>query len=118
MRDCIEKAVSLGFDEICFTEHIDHGHPSAFCCDCEDYLKGFLSTKPVTQGSISSVDNVEENSIQSSIQTYIINTHTGRFHYESCDSVSEMSDSNKQVEETTRENLIKRGYTPCGNCNP
>ena len=23
MVDCIEQAISLGFDEICFTEHID-----------------------------------------------------------------------------------------------
>jgi len=38
MKDCIEKAISLGFDEICFTEHIDYGCSTAFCCDCKEYL--------------------------------------------------------------------------------
>ncbi len=41
MEDCINRAILLGFDEICFTEHIDYGIPNAFCCDCDKYLKGF-----------------------------------------------------------------------------
>lgn len=41
MKDCIERAISLGFDEICFTEHIDHGCPTSFCCDCASYHKTF-----------------------------------------------------------------------------
>ncbi len=41
MEDCINKAISLGLDEICFTEHIDYGIPNAFCCDCDKYLDGF-----------------------------------------------------------------------------
>lgn len=45
MKDCIDKAISLGFDEICFTEHIDYGFPNAFCCDCDNYLKNFLKFK-------------------------------------------------------------------------
>ena len=53
MRECIEKAISLGFDEICFTEHIDHGSPSSFCCDCDDYLKGFLENKKIYNEKIN-----------------------------------------------------------------
>ena len=37
MIDCINRAILLGFDEICFTEHIDKGIPNAFCCDVEAY---------------------------------------------------------------------------------
>lgn len=45
MKDCIRRAIQLGFDEICFTEHIDYGCPTSFCCNCDDYLNGFLEYK-------------------------------------------------------------------------
>ena len=50
--------------------------------------------------------------------TYVLNTNTGKFHYPDCQSVKLMKDKNKLIEETTREDLIERGYDPCGNCNP
>lgn len=52
MKDCIEKAISLGFDEICFTEHIDHGIPNAFCCDCDAYRETFLKYKNIYDDKI------------------------------------------------------------------
>ncbi len=42
MEDEIEKAISLGLDEICFTEHIDYGVKTVLNCDCEMYQKEFL----------------------------------------------------------------------------
>ncbi len=45
MKDCIEQAISLGFDEICFTEHIDYGCNTSFCCNCDEYLKAFNKYK-------------------------------------------------------------------------
>ena len=45
MKDCIERAISLGFDEICFTEHIDHGCANSFCCNCKDYYSAFQKYK-------------------------------------------------------------------------
>ena len=53
MEDCIKKAVSLGFDEICFTEHIDHGCQNSFCCNCEEYLNGFLKCRKKFQDRIT-----------------------------------------------------------------
>ena len=53
MKDCIEKAISLGFDEICFTEHIDYGCPNPFCCDCESYKKAFFKYKDEYKNKIS-----------------------------------------------------------------
>ena len=50
--------------------------------------------------------------------TYVLNTNTMKFHYPDCRSVKQMKDKNKLIEETTREDLISRGYDPCGNCNP
>lgn len=50
--------------------------------------------------------------------TYVLNTGTRKFHYEWCSSVDDMKESNKKVLETTREDVISRGYEPCGRCNP
>lgn len=45
MGNCIERALTLGYDEMCFTEHIDYGCSTSFCCNCENYYKTFLEYK-------------------------------------------------------------------------
>lgn len=50
--------------------------------------------------------------------TYILNTNTRRFHYPSCASVGSMKVKNKAEFFGTREDAIKKGYKPCGNCQP
>ena len=54
----------------------------------------------------------------SQAQTYIINTNTGKFHYPECSSVDKANDQNKKEVYDSRENLITKGYEPCGRCNP
>lgn len=49
---------------------------------------------------------------------YILNTNSKKFHYPSCKSVKQMSEKNKDEFVGTRDELISRGYSPCGNCNP
>jgi len=49
---------------------------------------------------------------------YVLNTNTRKFHEPSCRSVKQMSDNNKDVFLGTREEIIAKGYSPCGNCNP
>jgi len=51
-------------------------------------------------------------------QRYVLNTNTMKFHYPDCASVRDMAEHNKLEEVTTREDLIQRGYSPCGNCKP
>ena len=51
-------------------------------------------------------------------QTYILNTNTHKFHYESCDSVDDINPENKDKYTGTRDDLIKMDYEPCGNCDP
>lgn len=65
-------------------------------------------------------DDIEEETGDSEgiTTTYVLNTNTLKFHYPDCRSVKQMKDKNKLTEETTREDLISRGYDPCGNCNP
>lgn len=49
---------------------------------------------------------------------YILNTRSYKFHYPSCGSVKQMSDKNKDYFTGSRDELIARGYSPCGNCDP
>lgn len=68
--------------------------------------------------SASPESTPEPTSTPAPVFTYVANTNTGKFHNPGCKSVSKIKDSNKWVVETTRENLIAMGYSPCGNCHP
>ena len=50
--------------------------------------------------------------------TYIINRSNYKFHYPDCDSVSKMKEDNRQETDLSRDELIEKGYKPCGSCNP
>ena len=50
--------------------------------------------------------------------TYIVNTKSGKFHDPSCSSAADISDQNRLDFTGTREELIDRGYEPCGRCKP
>ncbi len=51
-------------------------------------------------------------------QEYILNTNTKKFHYPACSSVKRMSEKNKATYTWTRDEVIRMGYDPCGNCHP
>ncbi len=51
-------------------------------------------------------------------QEYVLNTNSMRFHYPDCEGVSRMNESNKETVTATRDELIEKGYSPCGECNP
>ncbi len=63
-------------------------------------------------------DITRNTSGQSQNYSYVVNTNTGKFHYPTCSSVSDMKDSNKMYYEGTRDELVKLGYDPCKRCNP
>lgn len=56
--------------------------------------------------------------ITSSVNDYILNTNTHKFHYTWCSSVKQMKDKNKQYYSGTRDEVISWGYDPCKRCNP
>lgn len=47
--------------------------------------------------------------------TYILNTHTKKFHYTSC---SRLPTDNRKDTTLSRDAIIDEGYTPCGYCDP
>ena len=49
---------------------------------------------------------------------YVLNKNTKKFHYTYCSSVKKMKDSNKLFFTGTRDEVIRKGYDPCGVCHP
>lgn len=49
---------------------------------------------------------------------YIMNTNTKKFHFPDCSSVAQMSKKNYREFFGHRDELIKKGYSPCKRCNP
>lgn len=49
---------------------------------------------------------------------YVLNTKSKKFHYPSCHSAAKISAENYAEFDGTRDEIMGRGYTPCGNCDP
>ena len=50
--------------------------------------------------------------------SYVLNVNSKKFHKVSCGSVKDIKEENKEKYVGSREVLIQRGYSPCGNCKP
>lgn len=74
-----------------------------------------LTTKTVSAVAVQSAD---ETTISKREPTYILNTNSKKFHYPTCDSVGKTKEQNRQEFFGERDELISRGYTPCGSCHP
>ena len=51
-------------------------------------------------------------------ESYILNTNTMKFHLPSCGSAKQIQAEHREDFEGEREDLLERGYEPCGKCNP
>ncbi len=49
-------------------------------------------------------------------ETYVININTGKFHKDSCSSVEQMQEENKEYSSLSVQELKAQGYEPCGRC--
>ena len=79
---------------------------------------GNTSTPTVTPSPSAPAADVPAQDTQPSGTDYIVNINTGKFHYPSCSSVKKMNESNKMFYTGSRDDLVNRGYSPCGNCHP
>ena len=68
-------------------------------------------------GEVTTVDR-EAAAANTFERTYVLNTNTMKFHYPTCSSVGQMAEHNKEYATESREELMKRGFSPCGNCEP
>lgn len=53
MEDAVKKAISLGINEICFTEHVDYGVNIDTNCDYRAYIKEFERCKEKYKNDIT-----------------------------------------------------------------
>ena len=60
----------------------------------------------------------DTETVENEETTYVLNTNSMKFHKENCDSVAKIKDTNKVISNETREDIIGKGYEPCGWCNP
>ncbi|MBQ8043398.1 MAG: hypothetical protein IJ272_04535, partial [Clostridia bacterium] len=69
----------------------------------------------------SKKNNASKNTINSnttSNKTYVLNTSTKKFHYDSCSSAKIIANKNKDTFKGSRQTLINQGYDACKRCNP
>ncbi|MCD7715448.1 MAG: MBL fold metallo-hydrolase [Lachnospiraceae bacterium] len=90
---------------ICYTDGISFWFNAAACDNWQSGTE--LSQEP----------GVSSDTLTGSSE-YVLNTRSMKFHYPDCQSVSLMSEANKETVTADRETLIEEGYSPCGNCNP
>lgn len=50
--------------------------------------------------------------------TYILDTNTKVFHRQNCSSAKRIKDSSRSSATGTRDEIIEKGYSPCGLCKP
>lgn len=52
------------------------------------------------------------------VHEYVLNTNTMKFHWPDCASVGDIASNNRQDFTGTRDEVIAKGYEPCGRCHP
>lgn len=94
----------------------DKGNGINFNVFCYNVQPGIVIDYATGESKLEEI--LIEESTTSADQHYILNTNSKKFHYPDCSSVDDMSAKNKQDYKGTREDLIDKGYDPCGRCNP
>lgn len=115
------KPVFKGKNMICSGVHMqaesveDDGKGVSFNVFCFNVSPGHGINYKTGEVTVTDEAVAAEQSFE---RVYVINKNTMKFHYPSCDSVAKMAEHNKEQVTTSREELIKQGYEPCGNCEP
>ena len=97
---------------------------------CQDWSSGTLtileneskSGQEASDRQLSDTQSEEnkakDKSSEEASSGYILNKNTMKFHNPTCSSVAKMKEKNKIYSQESREELIREGYDPCGNCKP
>ncbi len=96
----------------------DEGEGICFCVFVHNVQPqieiNYADGSSVFSGKTDSEENTEEKKEES----YVLNKNTKKFHYPSCASAKNIKENNREDYTGTREDIINRGYSPCGNCKP
>ena len=95
----------------------DNGKSINFCVFCPN-VQPYIDIDYATGDNKLSESYVVEHKTEDNVEhTYILNTNSKKIHIPECESVSKMSEKNKQETHKSIEELMTEGYKPCGNCN-
>lgn len=114
------KGHSEGYDKG-YDEGYDKGYDEGYDDAKEKYKSSSnssTSNKSTNKGNSSSGNSNKNNYSSTPKYDYILNKNTDKFHYTWCYSVDQMKEKNKVYFTGTRQEVINKGYSPCGNCNP
>ena len=109
----------------------DEGAGICFCVFCYNVQPGvtinyatgdsegpeYTGASSDTNSSTAATDTSTKKE-QAESCTYILNANTGKFHLPTCSSVNQMAEHNKIYFDGTRDEVLAKGYEPCGRCNP
>ena len=93
----------------------DDGEGVSYNVFCFNVSPGYEINYKTGDVTVTDEEVAAENGFE---RTYVLNKNTMKFHYPSCSSVADMAEHNKETVTTSRDELIKQGYEPCGNCEP
>lgn len=60
----------------------------------------------------------EKAAVSGEAEHFILNTSSGKFHRPDCSGAGTISQKNRQDYVGSRDELLRDGYAPCGNCKP
>ena len=89
-------------DGICFYVYVYNVQPGVVI----DYSDGSSYAQEITADSDETVD------------TYIANTASKKFHLETCQQAANIKEENREVFNTSRSQMLAWDYVPAGCCNP
>lgn len=76
------------------------------------------SVVPETEAAAETTTEPATEPSEGNGQDYVLNTNTMKFHYPSCSSADKIKEKNKAYFHGTRDELIEKGFDPCGRCHP
>lgn len=84
---------------------------SVFCANVQPGIAIDYSTGASREDRSASSEDAEA-------REYVLNTSSKRFHLTECESIADMAPGNRVYVTESRDELIREGYKPCGNCQP
>lgn len=73
---------------------------------------------PAGTGTAVSSQSISPGAPLQESGSYILNTFSKKFHLPSCEGVASMNPANKKEYSGSRDDLIRKGYSPCQSCCP
>ena len=125
-KDYEKQIKSLETEILTLEKNVDYYKEKAQEAEAKKETKSGNSSKGSSSGGSSKSESSKSgysgksgnNSSNDKTYTYILNKNTSKFHYSWCNSVKLMKESNKIYSDSSRSDIIEKGYSPCKNCNP